>query len=94
MWRAYWGNCLSKNARYGVKNLYNGFKGLNQFPISIAIRLKLFCSLLKHLEEFVGRLAGLKFMTGGAVDNVYSRLFEIVTQCGVVNRLKVGRGLD
>jgi hypothetical protein len=74
-----------------MKDLYYGFKAIDQFAIPIAICLELLGLVLKHVEEVVSRVTVLKISGVGIRDKIDSGLFGIVVQGGVENRLEVRR---
>ena len=74
-----------------MKDLYYGFKAIDQFVIPITICLELPGPVLKHVEEVVSRAAGLNILGVGIRGKVYSSLFGIVVQGSVKNQLEVGR---
>ena len=75
-----------------MKGLYYGFEAIDEFAIPIAKCLELLRSLLKHLEEVIGRLTVLKVLCEGLCSKVDSCLFGIFTQGGIEKGLKFGRG--
>jgi len=75
-----------------MKDLYNWFKTIDQLSISIAIILELLCSVLKEVEDGIGRVAVLECLGGRMGCKVYFCLLGIVRQCGIKNGLEVGRG--
>ena len=88
---AYWSSCNAENARNCMKDMYYGFKAIDQFAIPITICLELLGPVLKHVEEVVSRAAVLKILGVGIRGKIYSSLFGIVVQGGIENRLEVRR---
>ena len=75
-----------------MKDLYNWFKTIDQLSISIAIILELLCSVLKEVEDGIGRIAVLERLGGRMCCEVYFCLLGIVGQCGIKNGLEIGGG--
>ena len=75
-----------------MEGLYYGFEAIDEFAFPIAEYLELLRSLLKHLEEVLGRVAVLKVLGERLCSKIYSCLFGIFTQSGIEQGLKVGRG--
>jgi hypothetical protein len=65
-----------------MKGLYYRFEAIEQFAIRITICLEPLRSLLKHVEEVVGRMTVLKVLSEGLCSKVYACLFGIETQSG------------
>ena len=84
---------LGKNARDCMKNLYYGFKTVDQLSIPIAICLELLCFVLEETKDGIGGIAILEGLGRGMCDEVYASLFGIVRQGSIENGLKVGRGV-
>ena len=48
------GGCLAKNAGDCMKDLYYWFKTVDQFAITIAVSLELFCFVSEEVDDCVG----------------------------------------
>lgn len=72
-----------------MKDLDYWLKTVDQFTISIAISLKLFCFISKDVENCVGGAAILESLGGGMGGEVYSCLFGIFGQGRIENWFEV-----
>ena len=76
-----------------MKDLYYGFKIVDQLAISIAISLELLCFFSEEIEDGIGGVAILENSGRGMCSEAYACLFSIVGQRSIENGLKVGRGV-
>ena len=61
-----------------MKDLYYGFKTVDQFAIPIAICLELLCPVSKEIKDGIGGVAILEGLCRGMCNEVYASLFGIV----------------
>jgi len=76
-----------------MKDLYYGFKTVEQLAIPIAICLELFCFVSKEIEDRIGGVAILEDLRRGMCSEVNPRLFGIFRQRSIKNGFKGGRGV-
>jgi len=76
-----------------MKDLYYGFKIVDQVAIPIAICLELLCFFSEEIEDRIGGVAILEDLRRGMCSEVDARLFNIFGQRSIENGLKVGRGV-
>ena len=74
-----------------MKDLYCGFKTVDQLAIPISICLELLCFVSEEIEDRIGGVAILKDLGRGMCSEVDARLFGIVGQCSIENGFKGGR---
>ena len=63
MKRAYEASDTTENARRCMKDLHNWLETVDQAVISVAILLELIRSVLKEIEDIIGRLAVLELLS-------------------------------
>ena len=73
-----------------MKDLYYGFKTVDQFSIPIAICLELLCFFSEEIKDSIGGVAILEGLGRGMFGEVYACLLSIVRQSNIENGLKVG----
>jgi len=76
-----------------MKDLYYGFKTVDQLAIPIAICLELLCFFSEEIEDRIGGVAILDDLRRGMCSEVNARLFGIFGQRSIKNGFKGGRGV-
>ena len=76
-----------------MKDVYYGFKTVDQLSIPVAICLELLCFVSKEIKDGIGGVPIFEGLRREMSSEVYTRLFGIVGQGSIKNGLKVGRGV-
>ena len=76
-----------------MKDLYYGFKTVDQPPVSIAICLELLGFVSEDIEDHIGGVAILEDLGRGMCCEVDARLFGIFGQRGIENGFEGGRAV-